>query len=101
MARNRTCGSAQKRPTQDRACESSALPNYDELEMDSSAPRNGIMDARLQPSLPINPCFVSKVRTDPIAIPVRQRFLPPWSVRFVAAMAHRVQRRASKRRKEG
>jgi hypothetical protein len=66
MARNRTCGSAQERPTQDRTCESSALPNYDELEMDSSAPRNGIMDARLQPSSPINPCFVSKVRTDPI-----------------------------------
>ena len=62
MAKNRTCGSAQERPTQDRACESSALPNYDELEMDSSAPRNGIMDARLQPSSPINPCFVSKVR---------------------------------------
>jgi hypothetical protein len=28
------------------------------------------MDARLQPSSPINPCFVSKVRTDPIAIHV-------------------------------
>ena len=63
MGKNRTGCPAQKRPTQDRAGERTSLQNYDELEMDSAPPRNGIMDARLQSSAGIKDLLVSKVRT--------------------------------------
>ena len=35
------------------ACKSAALGNDRELKMDSATPRNGVVAARLQPSLPI------------------------------------------------
>ena len=38
---------AQERPKEGRACQSPALANHDELEMDSPALRNGITDPRL------------------------------------------------------
>ena len=46
--------SAQERPPEGSACESSALANYNEFEMDRPTLGNGVMDARLQSSSPIN-----------------------------------------------
>src|SRR5204862_7435762 len=58
---------AQERPKEGRACQSPALANHDELEMDSPALRNGITDPRLQSSSPIKRILCLKVRTDPIS----------------------------------
>ena len=65
MGKKGTERSAQKRSAKSQACERPAFPNYHELEVDSPAPRDGIMDARFQSPWSIVICFVSKVRTDP------------------------------------
>ena len=66
LGKKRTYRSTQERPSEGGSCRGSALPNYDELEMDRPTLGNGIMDARFQSSSPIMHRFVSKVRTDPI-----------------------------------
>jgi hypothetical protein len=66
LGKKRTYRSTQERPSEGGSCRGSALPNYDELEMDRPTLGNGIMDARFQSSSPIRHRFVSKVRTDRI-----------------------------------
>ena len=62
LGKKRTYRSTQERPSEGGSCRGSALPNYDELEMDRPTLGNGIMDARFQSSSPIRHRFVSKVR---------------------------------------
>jgi hypothetical protein len=66
LGKKRTYRSTQERPSEGGSCRGSALPNYDELEMDRPTLGNRIVDARFQSSSPIMHRFVSKVRTDPI-----------------------------------
>ena len=62
LGKKRTYRSTQERPSEGGSCRGSALPNYDELEMDRPTLGNGIVDARFQSSSPIMHRFVSKVR---------------------------------------
>src|SRR6266481_5672408 len=64
LGKKRTYCSTQERPSEGGSCRGSALPNYDELEMDRPTLGNGIMDSRFQSSSPIMHRFVSQVRTD-------------------------------------
>src|SRR5215472_4978721 len=65
LAKRRTCSATQERPGEGRAGARRARANYDELEMDSPALGNGIMDAPIQPSCRTGMSPMSKVRTDP------------------------------------
>jgi REP element-mobilizing transposase RayT len=56
LGKKRTFCSAQERSAQGGTGERTALANHDELEMDSAALRNGLVDARLQSSSPVGLC---------------------------------------------